>query len=102
MQRFLMVALAAACGGEETRADVILGLTGDVANGETLYGTNCALCHGTAGEGVENLGAALAGATLSDEEVVNVLLNGNDEGMTPFDLLTDQELADVTAFVQSL
>jgi len=89
-----------ACGGDEANDDriaAILELDGDVAAGATGYASNCASCHGADGEG--GTGPAMADAvTLSDEDIVDVVLNGVG-GMPGFDSLEDQEIADILAFV---
>lgn len=113
MQRtswMLALALVAACG-EPTRTDAVLELTGDPANGEVVYGAggvNCALCHGAAGEGVTDLGKALASTTRSAEEIIDIVINGttgtSGTVMAPLGaaLPDDQDIADVTAFVLTL
>ena len=85
--------------GTTSEVDAILALTADTANGATLYDGNCALCHADDGSGFEGLGSNIQ--TETDEAlVVESVLNGNDEGMTAFaDILTDQEIADVSGFV---
>ena len=109
MHRFgLAVALLAlGCNGEDGgkdtggggEIDAILALTPDLANGATVYDTNCALCHGDNGEGIDGLGSDIRNET-DQAAVIDVVLNGNDDGMTAFrDFLTEQEIADVSGFV---
>lgn len=97
--------LAAGCDGGKDgsasgdRVDTILSLTGDAVSGETSYSSNCASCHGAAGEG--GVGPALAGTDEEGEEIVGTILEGAD-GMTPFDSLDDQTIADIYAFILTL
>lgn len=98
--------LLAACSGDgdgsttpEGRVGEIMALTPDTANGGAVFGTNCSVCHGTEGEGISGLGSNIQNET-DQATVIQVVLDGNDDGMTGFDgLLTDQEIADVSAFV---
>jgi mono/diheme cytochrome c family protein len=101
----LAAVLLAACA-EPTQTESILDLTGDHAAGKAIYEapTGCSLCHGLAGEGVEGLGVALAGTSLSAEEIIMTVLTGNDQGMGSAETyqLSDQDVADVTAHVLEL
>ena len=102
----------AACGGEpdddddddddgvgDARVDAILALTGDTANGATLYADNCALCHGDDGEG--GVGGQLEGEVSAAEESEIVLIILDGEGTMPAweDYFSEQEVADVTAYL---
>lgn len=94
------LALLVGCGGDDegtgSRVDDIMALTGDAAAGETVFANNCAVCHGADGTG--GSGPDITGED-SAEEVAEIVLNG-EEGMTAFDgVLTDQEIADVVAYV---
>lgn len=80
--------------------DAILALTPDMENGASVYGLNCATCHGTDGAGVEALGGSDIRQETDQGLIIEVVLDGNDLGMTPFrDILSDQEIADVSGFV---
>lgn len=88
----------AACGGT-TPSDDILSLTGDAANGETLYAAQCAGCHGVDGSGT-GAGPNITGEEVEDE-VVDIIVNG-EESMPAFgDSLSDQEIADVLAYLDA-
>lgn len=76
----------------------ILGLPGDTAAGETVYADNCAVCHAADGSG--SIGPAIAGSAA--EEVVSTALVGVGDEMPAFDTLSDQDLADLAAFVEGL
>ena len=107
----LLTLLVAACGaGGESSQDTV--------RGGQLFETNCALCHGRAGEGKPMLGKDLRdndfAKMMSDEELVDFLRVGrpadhplNDRGMdmpprggNP--ALTDEDLALIVAFLRTL
>ena len=76
-----------------------LALEGDATNGAEVYAVNCAGCHGADGGG--GSGPNIQGED-SEEEVASVILEGEDS-MPSFDGdLTDQEIADVVAFVTTV
>jgi mono/diheme cytochrome c family protein len=98
MRNRLLVALAvlplAACANA-ARVDTIVGLTGDSTDGAVVYADNCASCHGADATGGTERG--ITGAP--DEEVAEVVLNG-EESMPSFaDTLSDQDIADVIAWL---
>lgn len=102
MRSMWMLPLAfalAACGGgsDDDGVDAILALDGDPVAGEAVYASTCAACHGADGEG--GSGPAMAGivADESDADIVEVVLDG--EGSMPPQDLTDQEVADVLAYL---
>jgi len=98
-----VVLVLSGCG----RTGGILELTGDPSNGETVYTDNCATCHAASGLGTNDPDTPGTGADLTtaagnsdgDKEYVGYILDGNGE-MTPFaDILSDQDIADVLAYV---
>ena len=91
------ILLAACNGGAGSRADDILALTGDATSGETLFADNCAVCHAADGSG--GTGPNLSWESVS-AEVVNVILSG-EEDMPSFSDLTDQEIADILAWLDA-
>ena len=111
------------CGGEEpaiakAAAETPLELPGDAVRGQSLYTANCAACHGPSGEGVAGLGKDLTTSSYvaghSDLELVEFLMVGRAAGdllnttgiMMPArggnPALTDQQLADIVAFVRTI
>lgn len=88
--------------GSGDDVDAILMLTGDADNGATVFSSKCASCHGAMGEG--GIGPALAteAKNESDEDIVTDVLNGiAGTSMPSFrDQLSDQEVADVLAFIR--
>jgi mono/diheme cytochrome c family protein len=69
-----------------------------------LYLRNCESCHGLDGKKGVSGAADLSVSTLSDEEVLSVILNGNQKGMMPYkDIITvEAERNSLVDFVKSL
>jgi ubiquinol-cytochrome c reductase cytochrome c subunit len=79
------------------------GQTGAVENGKRLFLKNgCWQCHGYAGQGGLN-GARLAQTKLSQSGFLAFVRNPPSGGMPPYrvKVMTDQELADVYAYVKT-
>ena len=106
----LAVAALAGCGGddgdengggngqpEQTPQQVVAA--GDPAAGEEVFAQNCAACHGDDGGG--GTGPALAGQEeYTNPDVVVPQIRDGGGGMPAFGgRLSEQELADVSAFV---
>lgn len=77
-----------------------------IAGGETLYASNCSMCHGNNGEG-------LIGPNLTDDywihgnqntDIYNVITNGVlDKGMTPWGgILTPEQRSQLVAYIRSI
>lgn len=105
--------LATGCDGEEDdggdggtgggdRAATILGLEGDASAGATLFSSGaCATpaCHGPDGmSGMASPTLDTSVPSASDMQLVNSLLNGKGS-MPAQSNLTDQQLADILAYV---
>ena len=99
------------CDGEEEedRQTTILGLEGDVMRGATVFTANCGTsdCHGADGQGGPDSATPGIPAPLTDlvparedEAIVRVMLDGLGD-MTSQAGLTDQQLADVLAYVNA-
>ncbi len=91
---------------------------GDPVSGEAVYASTCATCHGAIGEGVTGLGLPLDSSefvhSTSDAQLVAFIKEGRDashpdnttgvamppKGGNPS--LTDEDLADVVAFLRTL
>ncbi len=88
------------CGDKDTENyDSILSLTGDEATGAEIYSSNCSGCHGASGEGVSGPSLIEHVPEHSDEAILGVVLNGEEE-MPAFDL-EDQEAADLLAYLRA-
>jgi len=90
--------------GTQTRTERIVALAGDVAAGQLVYENNaCSGCHGATGTG------GSAGPTLQEPlkndgkaEIIDTLLNGVPKtAMGSYASLTDQQLADVYAYMKT-
>ena len=91
---------------------------GDVANGETVYSSTCAVCHARDAVGIPGLGKPLVGSdfvdTISDASLVSFISQGRSsddpENTTGIPMpakggnpaLTDTDLADVVAYLRFL
>ena len=91
------------CGAEQERIDDILALEADVDHGSEVYAANCAECHATDGSAIED-SFPLAGTDIrsrSQEFIVETILDP-PAGMIDFADLPDQDIADVSAYAESL
>ena len=114
------IALAALVAGMAPAA-----FAGDAAAGKTTYTVNCFACHGETGKGDGPVGVALQppprdfskgdfvfdtdgdGAKGSDADLTNVIRNGamkygGSPLMAPWATLSDDEVANLIAFLRSL
>ena len=86
------------CGSDSARVDDIQSIDGDAQAGQAIYSANCERCHGPAGAGT-SLGSSITGS--GEQKIIKTTLSG-DGSMPSFSSLSDQEIADCTAFVLSL
>jgi len=111
MRRILLAAailtFAPACTEAEEEnpdTDAILALSGDTANGKVAYDKSCANCHKADGSGDASLNypsLAEHAKHESDGEIVTVILDG-EEAMPAFRAsLSDQEVADILAYIRA-
>lgn len=84
----------------DSRASKISGLEGDATAGATLFQENCQSCHGA--NGVGGSGPALAEEAEEPDEVISIVLSGEEEMPSFEETLSDQEIADIVAFLQTL
>jgi mono/diheme cytochrome c family protein len=80
------------------------GKPGDSANGKRLFMRNgCYQCHGTVGQG-GLAGPRLAQTKLTVSAFTSYVRNPRPSNMPPYrsKVMTDQELADVYAYIQSV
>jgi cytochrome c oxidase cbb3-type subunit 3 len=84
---------------------------GDVDHGQLVYGTYCASCHGSEGGGTRK-GSAITNdsflALVSDQALRTIVITGRPElgapdwrGNVPGRPMTDQEITDVVAWLES-
>lgn len=93
-------------GAVYDRSPDVLTLTGDAANGESVFGGFCTSCHGYSGGG--DIGPALADVVpgKTREHLVDVVLNGWDDsaqssrmsGLSA-SITSDQAVADVVEYM---
>jgi len=84
--------------GTETEETAENGENGEAEEGETasdvdadsIYQANCAACHGADLSG--GAGPTLAGTSLSEDELKEIITNGTDGGMPAFPDLQGEEL----------
>lgn len=81
--------------------DRVLALTADTADGETVYTANCVACHATDGTG--GIGSDLTAEVpnLTTREVAEVVISGKGAMAGFGSTLSDQDIADVTAYVEA-
>ena len=85
--------------GGDGETDDAGGLTGDAANGQTVYNDNgCSACHGA--DGGSGFAPSIVGATFDELDAVVRDPDSTHTGGTKPDL-TDQDLADMAAFLMS-
>ncbi|MCK6515705.1 cytochrome c [Myxococcota bacterium] len=104
------LAFTAACGDKDTgtdsggdsnsEVDAILALTGDATAGGTTFANTCAACHGA--DGASGYAANLVEEIPEKDDafIVDIVINGDGGGMPAQDL-SDQEVADVLAYVRA-
>lgn len=88
--------LLAACGGgdeDKDKADT------SKPEGEVLVTKSCSTCHGGQLQGMGNTPAlADLGARMSEDEILDIILNGTDKGMPP-SLLQGEEAEKAAAWL---
>jgi len=88
----------AACSSDDARP----AASPESIAGAELYATNCATCHAPDGSGGQGpkIGDGVAAGRYSDDEMVELVTGGRD-AMPSFDkTLTDEEIAQVVAYVR--
>ncbi len=90
--------------GGEDRASAILAIEGDASAGATVFtsaGCSIESCHGADGlSGAASPSLDMSVPNADDAQIVNTLLNGKGS-MPSHANLTDQQLADVLAYVST-
>jgi cytochrome c5 len=89
----------------EVSPELSPGAGGDAANGQTVFTSNCAPCHGSTGQGTSIAPDALNDADflagLTDDDLTTVIRTGVEGRMPPFSDLSEQDVLDLLAFLRS-
>ena len=105
-----VVLLLGACNGVD-RTDEVLGLEGDVEQGRALYMDNaaqsCAACHAVPALGIEsdNGGPPLTAIDTDARTTIASIVEGTvgvHDAQNYTDVLTDQQIADIAAWVEDV
>ncbi len=72
----------------------------DPAKGRNLFGANCAVCHGSTGQGDE--GPRLRGIKLKEDRIVAIIGTGFEGQMPSFKRLKLDDRKAIAAYVKSL
>lgn len=92
-----------ACGGgagaSQEDVDAVMALPGDDNPGETLYLDNCAVCHLDDGSGDIGPSLIFHVSKHPDEYLVGLIIDGSG-AMPAFDDLSDQQIADLLAYLR--
>lgn len=95
--RVVVLGFLIACGEKEET------ITGDAANGATLFASSCSACHGadaTGGSGPDLTSGTQAASAFTDEQLSDIITNGVG-GMPAISSLDDQGIADVIAHLRT-
>ena len=85
----------------ESRRDDVLSQAGFVTQGSEVFANHCAACHGLDGMDTDNTPSLFERVPgLDDSELVMTLLQGKGD-MPAWDYLSDQELADLLAYLSN-
>jgi mono/diheme cytochrome c family protein len=89
-----------------TRAQTIAGLTGVAATGQNLYMQQCVSCHGPAGDAMtastDNKSMVAYVKANTSDAVIGIFIAGVPmTSMVSFQALSDQNLADIYAYVKN-
>jgi cytochrome c6 len=98
---FTPFALVAACGGNPDAA-TIAALSGDSANGKTLYENNCQVCHGPNGKTGTANKDIVHEAKDETTEAISTILDGDGTMPSWRAQLTNQQVADIIAYLKTL
>ncbi len=100
------LALAGCGAAQNTRATQVLALTGNAGAGSVVYIATCESCHASDGSGTpssDNVSLKARVKTRDPEAFVGFIIDGvPGTGMVGFPTLTDQQLADVYAYIKGV
>jgi len=81
--------------------DCVLELTADSTAGESVYTANCVACHAADGTGGVGSDLTANASALSTREIAEIVIGGQGSMAGFGSTLSDQEIADVTAYVET-
>tara|TARA_Y100001934_G_scaffold269961_1_gene354115 strand:+ start:882 stop:1229 length:348 start_codon:yes stop_codon:yes gene_type:complete len=94
------------CGSDakttEERTKDILTLTGSPTVGTSLFEAQCFFCHGALDEGKQDAPPlSESKETLTDDQIIAVVIDGFGSMPALGSKLSDQEIADILAFIKT-
>ena len=101
---FAIILLLIGCSTDNQSSSKLEGEETTPSNPQALYTIHCDACHGADGkEGVSGA-ADLSISKLSDKEIENTILNGNEKGMMPFkEMITNpKDIKSLVEYVKTL
>ena len=108
----LALALLSGCDAERRKSDAELGLTAQQANGRHLYDQHCDRCHnpystrGRQGPGLKGVFKkpylAVSGIPANDARVGEIIMIGRGKMEGYGNVLSQQQLADMLAYMHTL
>ena len=95
------LALTACSGGDDDDVAAILALDGSPTAGKAVYDNKCASCHKPDGSGDSTFPSLVTKVPQeSDEDIIEVILNGKGAMQGFRDELSDQQVADLHAYLR--
>jgi mono/diheme cytochrome c family protein len=95
----LLLAATTACGASTS---TLTALTGDATTGQSVYGAQCASCHGADGASGSARRPTPSVARSDAAAAASTIVSGEDEMPAFASTLSDQEIADVIAYLKTL
>ena len=92
------------CSNDNQSTSNLEGKETTSSNPRALYAIHCDACHGEDGKKGVSGAADLSISKLSDKEIENTILNGNEKGMMPFkDMITNpKDIKSLVEYVKKL
>ncbi|MEY4640960.1 MAG: hypothetical protein RLZZ227_954 [Pseudomonadota bacterium] len=94
-----VAAAPAQAPGPRAPVSIPVELVANVDNGAAIYASACKACHGDSGQGGQGGGAPLNNLNLTLSQIM-LVIDGGRNTMPAFDVLSDQDLLDVSSYVQ--
>ena len=91
-----------AFGCASEKANSIAEMEGDAVAGATLYATHCQACHGEDGASGSVQKDIVEDLSYGDAHVIQAILYGEDSMPAFENTLSEQEIADIVAYLHTL